>query len=230
MRASAVIVNACTVEGCNTRCRSARSPYCERHYYRMRRNGSLDQRRKPAADRRMHSSGYVILYRPGHPLADAMGYVYEHRTIIYNRASGECPPCDYCGAELTWRTIEADHRDRNRANNNSENLANSCGPCNRERARPHMIATMQARAQRIEFQGESLTFREWADRLQISIPTLKRRLRHWPLEKALTASKIDAGPKSHRERDRQIMRAECMAFAIECATGQRWPRIRKATS
>lgn len=34
--------------------------------------------------------------------------------------------------------------------------------------------------------------------------------------------------QAEAEQGRRIMRAECMAFAIECATGQRWPRMPKA--
>lgn len=36
--------------------------------------------------------------------------------------------------------------------------------------------------------------------------------------------------KAEAQRDRQIMTAECLAFSIECATGVRWPRMRKASS
>lgn len=32
--------------------------------------------------------------------------------------------------------------------------------------------------------------------------------------------------KAEAAQDRRVMQAECMAFALECATGQRWPRIR----
>lgn len=34
--------------------------------------------------------------------------------------------------------------------------------------------------------------------------------------------------RAEAEQDRRIMQAECMAFAIECATGQRWPRMPRA--
>ena len=37
----------------------------------------------------------------------------------------------------------------------------------------------------IDFDGESLCQSEWAERIGISLPGLKWRLRHWPLEKAL---------------------------------------------
>jgi hypothetical protein len=35
---------ACTAEGCETRRRSAASAYCEKHYYRLRRRGTLEAR------------------------------------------------------------------------------------------------------------------------------------------------------------------------------------------
>lgn len=32
----------CTVDGCDTRTRTASSPYCEKHYYRLRRTGTVE--------------------------------------------------------------------------------------------------------------------------------------------------------------------------------------------
>lgn len=34
--------------------------------------------------------------------------------------------------------------------------------------------------------------------------------------------------RAEAEQGRIVMQAECMAFAIECATGQRWPRVPRA--
>lgn len=46
---------------------------------------------------------------------------------------------------------------------------------------------------------------------------------HHKREAAITRAR-----KAEAAQDRRIMQAECMAFAIECATGQRWPRMPRA--
>lgn len=41
----------CTVSGCETPARSGRSPYCEKHYYRVRRNGTTETVQKRIPDK-----------------------------------------------------------------------------------------------------------------------------------------------------------------------------------
>lgn len=54
-RAAGQQYDACTVDGCARPPRSAKNPLCETHYYRQRRNGTL-QLKDGAADRRNHLS------------------------------------------------------------------------------------------------------------------------------------------------------------------------------
>jgi hypothetical protein len=57
------------------------------------------------------TSGYVRVFEPSHPLANADGYVLQHRKVVYD-AGIEIPP----GAHVH-------HLNRNRADNRLENLA-----------------------------------------------------------------------------------------------------------
>lgn len=50
----------------------------------------------------------------------------------------------------------------------------------------------------LEYGGKRMTISEWADCIGISYDTLRWRLRHWPLEKALTA---DINEAYSRKRD-----------------------------
>jgi hypothetical protein len=42
-----------------------------------------DPRPNYGSKRRVHVSGYIDLYRPGHPLAKSDGYVFEHRLVAW---------------------------------------------------------------------------------------------------------------------------------------------------
>lgn len=61
--------------------------------------------------RTLASSGYVLVKRPGHPMADSRGYVYEHRLLA----------AETLGRPLLT-TEQVHHRDGDRMNNSPENL------------------------------------------------------------------------------------------------------------
>lgn len=46
----------------------------------------------------------------------------------------------------------------------------------------------------VEWSGERLTVVEWAERLGLGVDTLAWRLKRWPLEKAMTAARMNRGP------------------------------------
>ena len=88
-------------------------------------------------------NGYVILTDVVHHLTGMppgmTGKVYEHRMVLWNKLECETlecvHPCHWCGKELNWKTMRADHVDSVRTNNHSDNLVPSCNSCNIGRAR-----------------------------------------------------------------------------------------------
>lgn len=102
-------------------------------------------------------TGYVVLTGIVHPLTGQLpgftGKVYEHRMVLWNKlgcASLDCThPCHWCGRELNWKTIRADHVDAVKTNNAPENLVPSCHGCNTSRhgtsgRRPCLTKVVQA--------------------------------------------------------------------------------------
>lgn len=143
------------VIGCGRQPRGRCSPYCERHYYRLYKRGlptahprgpvaEPEGARKPPKERYTNSNGYVRLRRPGHALADRKGYVYEHRLVLYDKLDGALPVCHWCTTPLTWKTVQPDHLDDVKTNNDPDNLVPSCGVCNRRRGLAKSVATKRA--------------------------------------------------------------------------------------
>jgi len=132
-----VINNAkplCVVEGCSNP-RGYASGVCNSCYYRQRRTGTLARRQY--AYRGKHSSGYVVLTLPGHPLATSKGYLMEHRSVLYEAIGPGTHPCHWCSKPVGWLkgssrrgSLVVDHLDGDKANNARVNLVPSCSPCN----------------------------------------------------------------------------------------------------
>jgi hypothetical protein len=87
------------------------------------------------------TNGYLVRTGVVHPLAGKppgiSGNVYEHRLVLWEKLgcqSLDCEhECEWCGRVLNWATIKADHVDRDKANNDPENLVPSCNGCNIKR-------------------------------------------------------------------------------------------------
>lgn len=188
----------CHISGCNTRARSVKSALCEKHYYRLRRNGSLELHEWPAI--RIEASGYVQVFPPeGHPLTPAAGRVREHRLVMFDHRGFGPYVCRWCEAPLTWESMDIDHVDANKQNNAIENLVPACPQCNRDRGTPKMIATQRAKAEQIQFNGKSMCLAEWAVTIGISPGALAWRFQNgWSLSRALTEGRGKTGPKSQR--------------------------------
>ena len=122
----------CVVGGCTGLPRSARSPYCEKHYYRLRRTGSLSTQTRISRHWKT-DHGYVACYAPEHPLATAQGSVYVHRKVLYDALGDKTQPCYWCGQVVDWERLHVDHVNGDREDNRVENLVPSCPSCNSAR-------------------------------------------------------------------------------------------------
>jgi hypothetical protein len=142
----------CIVIGCAVQPRGHKSPYCEKHYYRLYKSGKPtahpgrpvpepDGARKPPKERYINH-GYVRLYRPGHHLADKKGYVYEHRLVLFDtlhRTASDIR-CHWCKKDLTATDVVPDHLDDDTLNNAPENIVPSCSVCNLRRGKSKAIS------------------------------------------------------------------------------------------
>lgn len=115
---------------------------CVMHYAREMREGSAgeaERRRRPRGEGHINADGYLILCRPGHPLAGAQGKVRANRVVLFDQLGPGEHPCHWCGVELPWqgepsRRINADHLDGDTLNNDPANLVPACLACNTGRA------------------------------------------------------------------------------------------------
>lgn len=115
-----------------------RDGVCQMHRRRMARHGTYYPEPKQTGRTTIH--GYVALHDSTHPLAWANGYVLEHRRILYARLGPGAHQCHWCGKTVAWETpfpdgLVGDHLDRERSNNDPNNLVASCLHCNVQRQR-----------------------------------------------------------------------------------------------
>lgn len=124
--------STCAVQGCNSTPRSRFAELCHAHYGRMRRHGTLTKTERAG---RWLTNGYWTVTRIGHPLADKRGHLYEHRLVLWDKASGIDQDCYWCGKSLKWFArgacaLVTDHVDFNKLNNEASNVVPSCLACN----------------------------------------------------------------------------------------------------
>lgn len=90
----------CVIEGCAKPNRSARSPYCEMHYGRLRRNGDPERlvvQRKPFPE-----DG--LCRQCGSPISEVWGYGFCSQRCYFRYRRGrreQAGHCAYCGATLS---------------------------------------------------------------------------------------------------------------------------------
>lgn len=159
----------CKVDGCERDARYKGDALCQKHYFRIRRNGDVVLVRDRIAAERGYSRvyrvtmpgrGYQRLYEPSHALSDSSGYVSEHRMVVWNRYGDDLPPCEICGKASSWKTSHIDHRDNDPKNNQQSNLRPLCPGCNTWRDMPP--AHTFNRTHSITFDGVVATPAEWA--------------------------------------------------------------------
>lgn len=147
----------CCVPECDRKAVYKTKRLCQRHYFRQWRYGTTELTRVGKRARRFVTpNGYVRVFAAGHPLADATGYVLEHRMVAYDARCGAIDVCERCRlVAVTWRTCHVDHDDGVRRNNDPPNLFVTCVGCNTQRnlARRGVLLTVD---------GETKNSREWA--------------------------------------------------------------------
>src|SRR5690606_41720667 len=79
----------CKVEGCDRKSDYKTADVCQKHYFRMMRNGTYDliQTRKKIITRapyRNCTDGYELEYCAGNKLDHSNGYVYQHMKFMYD--------------------------------------------------------------------------------------------------------------------------------------------------
>jgi len=190
----------CSVDGCSLNTRSSGSVYCETHYYRIRRNGTLIPKAviSPPQKESAHSNGYVLEYCPGHFEAVRTGSnrVYQHRRVFYDNHGSGPFDCHWCAEGVTWDTMHVDHVNAQPSDNSPSNLVASCATCNQKRGHAKAKVTSRLRsANQITWMGKTRCIADWADDLGISRESLKWRIKAgWPIGKAMTEPRGRTGP------------------------------------
>lgn len=159
----------CKIDGCDRNAQYKTAQLCQMHYFRIRRNGTvekvLERKKRLIGHSRqprivMPGKGYIRLYEPSHPLADTQGYVSEHRKVVYSRMGESLNCCELCGKPVTWKDVHIDHIDKNVQNNSPENLRPLCRPCNTFRDYPPQTS-ISGRIS-VTYNNETKTPEEWS--------------------------------------------------------------------
>jgi hypothetical protein len=127
------------------------------HYWRWLRHGDP---LATANDGRatVNSNGYRTLHRPGHPLADKHGTVYEHRVVLYAIIGPGTHPCHWCRRPVTWgKNLYVDHVNDDPLDNAPANLVQSCNGCNINRPKAKGLPRRPRTTRRIPTAREGTT-------------------------------------------------------------------------
>ena len=111
----------CKIDGCDRESMYTGKMLCQKHYFRIMRNGIPETVRKRNY-RSRNAAGYQFVYEPNHPLAHSNGNVYEHRFVYYNQKNSNPTICEMCSKEINWGNLHIDHIDCDVTNNKVENL------------------------------------------------------------------------------------------------------------
>lgn len=168
-------MSCCMIDGCTKPRRRSKAGVCEMHYIRFYRTGTYELKDKGRKPRLTNPAGYQKLHKPGHPLANADEYVYEHRYVMYEKLGDGISECSICGSPISWGTCHIDHIDENVANNDISNLRATCRGCNTMRGRK--AEHEYGRAVAISWGGKTMTPTEWARQpgVTVSGSTIRRR-------------------------------------------------------
>ena len=180
----------CRIDDCNRDSMYKKKQLCQMHYFRIMRNGVSDivNTRKY---RQTQSTGYQLLDEPNHPMAQAGGYVYEHRLVLFNKLGYSITSCDLCGNVWSWDDLyksHVDHIDEDRTNNDISNLRPLCNSCNTRR-NPKIKEHSKKGRIAVEYDGVTMTPNEWdrEDFVPVEGYVIRNRIkRGWSVVDALT--------------------------------------------
>lgn len=143
-----VTERTCVIDGCDKPPRTARADYCKMHYHRLYRHGSVDM--VATSIRTGNGRRYRRVHCPGHPMAQASGYGYTHRVVLYDEIGPGPHECYWCGTSVDWmphrapNALEPDHVNGMGDDNRIENLVPSCPRCNAGRGSQHRATVLRA--------------------------------------------------------------------------------------
>lgn len=208
--------STCCVDGCGKFVRSRHAKYCEAHYHRLRRNGSLELKCTVKPGLGEHTGGYLLEYLPGHPLQrSSSSRVYQHRAVFYRHHGSGPFSCHWCGIGVTWETMHVDHLNDNPKDNTPSNLVASCPPCNQQRGAHKVRRTMKERGRLVTAHGKTMCISDWARHLGLSRATLTARLDKGLLpEAALTPDRDKFGPARTRSPIESYV-PDCMTKQVQ---------------
>lgn len=186
---------SCQVDGCTKPATRSAGTRCETHFYRERRNGTLNLTLGRKAGALVHTGGYLLVPAEGHPRSLGAYRAYEHRKV-FTDAHGEGPfRCHWCSKPVSWGDMHVDHLNEQPDDNREENLVASCPGCNMHRNSERKMQSWRRR-NGLTVNGQTLTLSEWARRVGISRVSLVHRLEHgWAPERAVTEPRGRTGPR-----------------------------------
>lgn len=166
----------CYVDGCERDAMYKIKKLCQKHYFRIMRNGTSDIKITQRKYRRINSAGYHLIHEKNHPLVNKDEYVYEHRYVIYNAKNGIAGNCELCGVKEDWATCHVDHIDNDKSNNKVENLRVCCRACNVMRGHSSKHNSFNSRYM-LTVGDATMSADKWAsmDGVLVCAATIKRR-------------------------------------------------------
>ena len=202
----------CRVDGCDNEAMYKEKQLCQKHYFREMRNGTTEILNRKRKDKCLDGQGYVMLYKPNHPIATKNGLIREHRYVAIK--------CEICNKSLNWHTLHVDHIDENKENNDVSNLRILCRACNvmRTSVRKHKYTHKSYHA--ITCNGVTRTAAEWARTLGVSVcsNTIIRRIKSgWSITDAIwtPSKKINVGRKHKATKYQNIYESNGGGIVLE---------------
>lgn len=189
----------CIAESCDRPAQYKKAGLCQKHYFRLRRNGTTETKSRSVKPRIVTPNGYVSIYAPEHPLCSGKHpRVFEHRLVMFADIGFSPISCEICSAPESWSTCHVDHKDDNRQNNDRSNLRITCRGCNTSRSKRATTAIY-------EHNGVRLSAADWAKQPGVNVTAHHLRVRislGMPIEQALYE------PNKTHKKPREFYKAE----------------------
>ena len=166
----------CKIEGCSRDAMYKKKQLCQKHYFRIMRNGTSDLLERDY-QKAITPNGYVTIHASGHPIAimAGRGRVFEHRVSYYDNINTNPTECDLCKMDVNWLTLHIDHINGVRTDNDPSNLRCLCRGCN-----TGLGYTETSYGTEIECRGQAMTPTAWSrqDGVNVCGATIRRRVKN----------------------------------------------------